>query len=249
MQFVNRLRKNNLWMSLGTKEEEHEFINWLYDNKIYKVIIDVNHGHHKAVKDMIVWIKKNYPGMTIMAGNVSSSEGIAFLKDAGADIIKIGNSFGASCTTIKATGFGVHPMHVAKAYREDTNDWDIPLCLDGGIRDVADIVKCLIYGNLVMLGKMFAGCDESGCEKVVSNYTLYKRYFGNASLLTKVINAPNLENHVRYIEGKSTLVESTGRLDNTMYSIIDGIRSGFSFVGARNLDEFQRIAPKQILYV
>ncbi len=238
---------DNFWMSIGAKKEEFNFIEWLYQNQIYNVIIDTNHGHHKMVGTMINHIITNYPKMKIMAGNVSSTDGIKYLRDCGAHIIKVGNSFGFSCSTIKATGFGVHPLHSIKTYREETGDWDTELCPDGGIRNVADIAKCLIWGNIVMIGAMLAGCDESYGTKINYNGAMYKEYFGNASAKTKQVASD--ENHVRFIEGTTKLVPCTGEIDITLDAIKDGLRSAFSFVGARNLKEFQIKAPNQILMV
>lgn len=245
--------KKLLFVSIGTKKEEYEFADYLSDNGFNRIIIDVNHGHHKMVGKICEHIKTKHPDMFIMAGNVSSVEGVSFLKNCGADCAKIGNSFGFSCTTIKQTGFGVHPLHTAKEYREQTNDWDYLLCLDGGIRDVSDIAKCMIWGNVVMVGKMLAGCDESYGRVILTgslsdnSYREMKEYFGNASIRTKQVI--NEENHIRHIEGTVKLVPKIGPMQNLLNSISDGLQSAYSFVGARNLDEFQREAIKHILYV
>lgn len=245
--------KDLFFPSIGTKKEEYNFVDELYNNGFKNVIVDVNHGHHKMVSDICGFIKKKYPDMFVMAGNVSSVAGVSFLKDCGADCAKVGNSFGFSCTTIKQTGFGVHPIHTAKEYREQTNDWDYLLCLDGGIRDVADIAKCMIWGNVVMVGKMLAGCDESYGRTILTgslsdnSYREMKEYFGNASIRTKQVI--NDENHIRHIEGTVKLVPKIGSMQNLLNSITDGLQSAYSFVGARNLEEFQQEAVKNILYV
>lgn len=244
-KYCNILSK--FWMSIGTKKEEYSFIDWLYKNGNRKVIIDVNHGHHKAVAETISFIKQTFPGMQIMAGNVSSTDGISFLKNAGADIIKCGNSFGATCSTKNATSFGVHPIHVVKTYREETNDWETVLCPDGGIRSPGDIAKCLIWGNLVMLGSMLGGCNESYGTRITHNGIIYKEVFGNASIKTKQVATE--ENHVKFIEGITNLIPCTGPLNNLLDGISDGIKSAFSFVGARTFNEYQKAAQKQILYV
>lgn len=237
------------WMSLGVKVEEYDFVYWLYERNIKNVIVDVNHGHSKMVAEICNFIKKNFKDVNIMAGNVSSTDGIKFLVDNGADIVKCGNSFGFSCTTIKATSCGVHPLHVVKAFREETDNYDVKLCLDGGIRDISDIVKSLIWGDMVMLGKLFAGCDESYGTKIrdFSTNAVYKEYFGNASIKTKQV--ANEENHVKHIEGTTKLVPCVGPIDGIMKDIKEGLQSAFSFMNAKNIDEFQRNVQKQILYV
>ena len=237
--------RKNIFISIGTKKEEYDFIDSLYELGFRNVIIDVNHGHHTMVADVLQYIKKTHKDIIVMAGNVSSSDGIKFLRDYGADIIKIGNSFGFSCTTIKASGFGVHPIHVAREYR-NTGDWDTPLCIDGGIKEVADIAKSLIWGNIVMVGKMLAGCDESNGRKIVNDKGSFVEYYGNASVTTKKI-AEN--NHIKYIEGTTKLVPYNGPMSMILDSIKEGVQSAFSFVGARNLKEFQENAKNQILFV
>jgi len=238
--------KDKMFVSIGIKKEEYDYVFKLYKAGFKNVLIDVNHGHHKMVKYMIKHIKDNCPNMLVMAGNVSSVDGILFLQDAGADVIKIGNSFGFSCSTLKATSFGCHPIHVAKTFREMYPFNGSKLCLDGGIRGVGDIAKSLIFGDMVMLGKMFAGCDESfGKTIITGELKKMKEYYGNASKKTKeVIDGGN---HVRYIEGTTKLVSCIGPIQNTLQSIKDGLKSAYSFVGARTIKEYQEKAKHQIL--
>ena len=249
----NLTNKDLFFVSIGTKPEEYGFIDWLVESGFKSIIIDVNHGHHKMVSDILSHIKKNYGNyFTIMAGNVSSIDGIKFLKDNGSDIIKIGNSFGFSCTTIKATGVGVHPIHTAKEYRDNTNDWETKLCIDGGLRDVSDIAKALIWGDFVMLGKMLAGSTESYGRIIQDNHGgvyggKFKEYFGNASIKTKqVIDG---ENHVKHIEGTTKLVPHIGPISITLSEIQQGLQSALSFMGTRTLVQYKAIAKNQILMV
>jgi IMP dehydrogenase/GMP reductase len=244
--------KDKIFISIGTKKEEYDCVKILNEIGYKNIIVDVNHGHHKMVKDIIKHIKNNYPDMVVMAGNVSSVNGILFLQDAGVDIIKIGNSFGFSCTTIKQTGFGAHPIDTAIKYDKYINKKNktqkAKLCIDGGIRNVSDIAKSLIFGDIVMLGRMFAGSNESFGKIIDSgNGMRAKEYFGNASVKTKQVM--DEENHVKNIEGTTKLVPLTGPLNNTLKSIKEGLQSAFSFVGARNLKEYQEKAKNQILMV
>lgn len=231
--------------SIGVKKEDLDACELIASAGFDKIIIDVNHGHHKAVADTIKRISDSFPKMFIMAGNVSSTDGIKFLIDSGADVVKIGNSFGFSCTTIKATGFGVHPLHVAKSYREETGNWDTQLCIDGGLRNVADIAKSMIWADLVMVGKMFAGCDESKGSLIGRDNARYKTYWGNASVEAKRIQ----NNHIKYIEGTITEVPYSGPISSTLDSIKEGLQSAFSFVGAHNLNEYQVKAQSQVLLI
>ena len=234
------INKDLFFPSVGVQSSDYEFVDWLIDNGFKNLIVDVNHGHHIKVKHIIEYITKKSSTITIMAGNVSTNDGIKFLADAGADIIKVGNSFGFSCTTLPSTGFGVHPLHAAKTYREETGDWDTALCIDGGVKNVSDIAKSLIYSDIVMLGKMFAGTTESN-GKFITGQT--KEYYGNASAMTKEMS----NNHVKYIEGGVRTVPWVGNVENLLTIIEEGLQSAFSFVGASNLSEYQTRAVKNIL--
>lgn len=243
--------KDKLFISIGTKKEEYDYVADLYETGYKNVIIDVNHGHHKMVGDIIKYIKDNFSDMTVMAGNVSSVDGILFLQDAGTDISKIGTAFGYVCTTIKQSGFGCHPIDTAIKYNnfvQYSNYKKSTLCIDGGIKNVSDIAKSLIYADLVMLGNMFAGCNESFGKKIITDKGLeYKEYFGNASIKTKQV--VNDKNNIKYIEGTTKLVQTTGPLQNTLNSIKEGLQSSFSFIGARSIKEYQEKAKNQILMV
>jgi len=233
--------KNELFFpSIGVQQDDYKLIDELAAIGFKNVIVDVNHGHHIKVKKIVQHIKNKYPDFIVMAGNVSTNDGISFLKDCGADIIKVGNSFGFSCTTLPSTGFGVHAFHAAKTYREKTGDWDIAICIDGGIREISDIAKSLIYANMVMIGKLFAGTKQSH-GKFITGTT--KEYYGNASVVTK--EASN--SHVKYIEGGIKQVNYIGEVDDLLRIIKEGLQSSFSFVGAANLEEYQRKAANNIL--
>jgi len=248
--------KDHLFTSLGTKKEEYDFATMLREIGFKNFIVDVNHGHHKMVENIVRHVKDISADTVVMAGNVSSVNGILYLQNAGADIIKIGNSFGFSCTTIKQTGFGAHPIDTAIRYNDylvnkKREHERVKLCIDGGIRDVSDIAKSLIYGDVVMLGRMFAGSTESFGRSILTgdlnSARTMKEYFGNASVKTKQVI--DEENHVRHVEGTTKLVPHTGPLSDTLASIKEGLQSAFSFVGARNIKEYQERAKHQVLKV
>lgn len=241
--------KDKLFISLGTKKEEYSVVEKYYNYGFRNFIIDVNHGHHKMVGEIAKFIKTNFNDIILMGGNVSSVDGVLFLQDFGADIVKIGNSFGGVCETLIRTGYGSHPLDTAIKYDKFVGSYSkdrVKLCLDGGIRNISDIAKSLIFGDIVMLGKMFAGSNESAGEVVSYNGTYKTTYYGNASLKAKKdIN----KNNVKYIEGTTKLVDRTGPLETTLNSIKEGLQSSFSFVGARNLKEYKRKAKDQLLMV
>ena len=241
LKLVQSNTKNDLFFpSIGVQTADFKLVDQLTASGFKNIIVDVNHGHHVKVKNIIQYIKAKYPDITVMAGNVSTNEGIEYLRDCGADIIKVGNSFGFSCTTLPSTGFGVHPFHAAREYRMLTGDYDTAICIDGGIREISDIAKSLIYANMVMIGKLFAGTKESH-GKFITPTT--KEYYGNASVVTK--EASN--SHVKYIEGGIKQVNYIGAVEDLLKIIKEGLQSSFSFVGAANLEEYQRKAANNIL--
>ena len=242
----------DMWpfVSISAKSEFYPFLDTLKDKKVH-LLIDVNHGYHKNVMNTLQHIqdmKKDgaFQSSLLMVGNVSSIDGIVALFDWGADIVKVGNSFGSACSTLIKTGFGVHGLHVCKQFYDSglRDEYYLNkkyICLDGGIRCIGDIAKALIYSDMVMIGKMFAGTTESGCEFV--DDMKYKRYFGNASYDAKVMDGKEKPEHV---EGQAIFIPHTGSALNLIQNIKEGLQSAFSFIGARDLKEYQRNAGNYI---
>ena len=244
---IKEERRNKFFISIGTKKEEYDFVEWLIDNHFTSIIIDVNHGHHKMVADMLKYIKTKFQDTTVMSGNVSTTSGIKFLADNGADIIKVGNSGGSVCSTRTMTSVYVHSFHAVKQYRDDTKDNNTCLIVDGGVRDVSDIAKSLIYANAAMLGKMMAGCNESYGTKVDTNGASFKEFYGNASAKTK--QSVTEDGHISHVEGVTKLIPCTGPMKNILKDIREGLQSAFSFVGARNVQEYKENVQKSILMI
>jgi len=242
----------NSFISIGTKKSDYNIVSRLYCNGYNRFLVDVNHGHHSMVKDMLYFLRKDigFNGL-IMAGNVSSIEGIEDLFAWGVDIVKVGNSFGSACSTLIKTGFGVHGFHVCKEFtdrglKDSYSKYNKYICLDGGIRCVGDIAKALIYSDMVMVGKLFAGTTESGCEFANTENTANKLYFGNASAEAKRLNG---DKELRYVEGKTIEIPHTGSVVNLIKDIQEGLQSAYSFVGAKNLEEYQQKARKCVMEV
>lgn len=203
----------------------------------HSVCIDVAHGHHKMVADAISTVKKQYSDIFVVAGNVATASGYLFLKDAGADAVRVGIGPGSACSTRENTGVGV-PQLTAIMECAKVNDADVAIIADGGIQTPGDIVKALAAGaDAVMLGNLLAGHDESPGDLVDG----YKQYRGQSMLGSNAArNAP---------EGVSGRVPYRGTVRRTVEQLMNYLRSGMSYVGARNLSEldekavFVRISP------
>lgn len=219
--------------AIGVSEDDKKRAKRLVEAGCNILLIDVAHGHHSNVGDMIEFIKNELPEhIDIIAGNVATAEGAKYLQDKGADSIRAGVGAGAACSTRIKTGFGV-PM--ISCIMDIANVVNIPIIADGGLRSSGDIVKALAVGaDTVMLGSMLAGCDEAPGKIIQTSQGLFKRYRGSASIEVKLTYNKDSRN----VEGESTNVPYKGGVKYTIYDILDGIRSALSYAGANNLKEF-----------
>jgi IMP dehydrogenase len=202
------------------------------------LIIDVAHGHHSNVKNMISELRKSLPThVDIIAGNISTASAAMDLREWGADGLRVGIGGGSLCTTRIKTGHGIPNITSILDCVVDSN---IPVMADGGIRNSGDIAKALGAGaSCVMLGSLLAGTNESpGKITETRNGSLFKRYRGSASLETKSSHGQAQKN----IEGESTLIPFKGGVKYIIESLNDGVRSALSYSGCRNIPEFNEKA-------
>ena len=197
------------------------------------LVIDVAHGHHENVINMVKWCKDTLPnGVDIIAGNIVTADAAIELENAGADGLRCGIGSGSLCVTREKTAFGVPNI---TALEDVISVAKIPVMADGGIRTSGDIVKALAVGaSTVMLGSLLSGTEETPGKIIETSNGLYKRYRGSASLETKITH--NKEE--RNVEGESTVVPFKGGVRFIIDGLVDGIKSGLSYNGASNLKEF-----------
>ncbi len=201
------------------------------------ILVDVAHGHHSnvysMVKKLIRFREVSKYQFDIIAGNVATKEGAQFLADSGVDSIRSLVGTGSLCTTRIETGHGV--PSITSLQEVVSGAKEVPVIADGGIRYTGDIAKALACGvDVVMLGSLFAGTQETPGEFIESNGALYKRYRGSASLETKVNNNQPRRN----VEGESTIIPYKGGVKFVIKKLEDGLRSAFSYSGASNIQEF-----------
>ena len=194
------------------------------------ITVDIAHGHSELMGKMLFWIKQYLPNTTIIAGNVATYDGVYYLTQCGADIVKVGIGQGAACTTKDKTGFTMPMFTCINNIRKQLNGQPThakrPLIIaDGGIHSNGDVAKAIVAGaDLVMAGGMFAQCSDSPAEDI--NGT--KVYFGSASSENK--------GHSNHIEGKVTLME-TNQLSyaGKLREITQDLQSAISYAGGNNL--------------
>ena len=198
------------------------------------LLIDVAHGHHVNVKNMISKLREFLPTyVDIIAGNISTKESAEDLCKWGADGLRVGIGGGSLCTTRIQTGHGVPNVTSIIDCVEGSS---VPVMADGGIRNSGDIAKALSVGaDCVMLGSLLAGTKESPGKIVEKgNGSLYKRYRGSASLETKSAHGQS----TKHIEGESTMIPFKGSVNYILDKLTDGLKSALSYSGSKNIKEF-----------
>ena len=225
--------------AIGVSESDKERAKLLIDSGANILVIDVAHGHHTNVLEMIKWCKNNLDSkVDIIAGNIATAQAAMELETYGADGLRVGIGGGSLCTTRIKTGFGVPNV---SCLEEIIRVAKTPVMADGGIRTSGDIAKALALGaSSVMLGSLLAGTEEAPGQIIETSKGLYKRYRGSASLETKVVNGQQ----VRNVEGESTTIPYKGGVKFIVNGLLDGVKSALSYGGARNLKEFK---PKYVV--
>ena len=241
-------KAKNVVPAIGIKEGEFERAKLLYENGIKIITIDVAHGHLKSSLDMVKKLKKTFKGLEVIAGVVATYEGARDLFEAGADAVRVGVGPGTVCTTRVVTGFGVPQITAVLEASRAGKEFKRPIISDGGTKTTGDIVKVLAAGaNAVVTGSQLAGTKESPGEAIEINGTLHKPYNGSTSKTEKVkqyMQNPKDKSsfYVEYVEGVEAFVPYKGTVADVLGKMEKGIRSAYSYCGARNIDELHKKA-------
>ena len=213
------------------------------------VAISTAHGHTKGVGEAVKLIREAYPDIPIIAGNVTTAEGVEFLADQGANIIKIGQGPGSICTTRLVAGVGIPQMTALYVASQVARNKGVSLLADGGITKSGDIVKALTLANGVICGGLLAGCPEAPGKVMEISGKLYKQYRGMGSLEAMKSGSAaryghNKEDSSRKIaaEGIEALKEVSDNLDQTLAQLIGGIQAGMGYLGAPSLPNLREKA-------
>lgn len=213
--------------------------------KVDVVVLDSAHGHSENVLRCVRMIKEAYPELPVIAGNVATGDATKALIEAGADAVKVGIGPGSICTTRVVAGIGVPQITAVMDCYAVAKEYDIPIIADGGIKYSGDLTKAIAAGGSVcMMGSMFAGCDESPGTFELYQGRKYKVYRGMGS-----ISAMENGSKDRYFqtdakklvpEGVEGRVAYKGMVEDTVFQMLGGLRSGMGYCGAKDIKTLQK---------
>ncbi|RYZ30706.1 MAG: IMP dehydrogenase [Chitinophagaceae bacterium] len=211
------------------------------------VCLDSAHGHSKGIIDSLKNVKKNFKKMSVIAGNIATTEGAQALADAGADAVKVGIGPGSICTTRIVAGAGVPQLTAIMQAGAALKKQAIPLIADGGIRYTGDMVKALAAGaDCVMMGSIFAGTEESPGDTIIYEGRKFKEYRGMGSLGAMSVGSsdryfqdPEADVKKYVPEGIEGRVAYKGMLKEIVYQFVGGLRAGMGYCGAKNIADLQ----------
>lgn len=228
--------------AVGVSKDLYDRMEALVAAKADVIIVDTAHGHSAGVLRTLKEIKKTFPFMPVIAGNVATAAGTEALIEAGADAVKVGIGPGSICTTRVIAGIGVPQITVVYECASVGRRYNIPIIADGGIKYSGDIAKAIAAGgNVVMMGNILAGTDESPGETVIYQGRSYKVYRGMGSL-----GAMKLGSKDRYFqseakklvpEGIEGRVPYKGMLADTIFQMVGGLRASMGYCGCHNIQE------------
>ena len=210
------------------------------------IVVDSAHGHSKNILEAVKNIKKTYPDLQVIAGNVATGEAVKALIEAGADAVKIGIGPGSICTTRVVAGIGVPQITAIMDAYKVAKEYNIPIIADGGIKYSGDMTKAIAAGaNVCMMGSIFAGCDESPGTFELYQGRKYKVYRGMGSLAAMENGSKDRyfqEDAKKLVpEGVEGRVAYKGSVEDTVFQLIGGLRSGMGYCGAPNIETLKEI--------
>ena len=218
----------------------------MVDKGLNMVAVSTAHGHSLEVGKATKILSQEFDGLSIMAGNVTSGEGVEFLAKSGAEIIKVGQGPGSICTTRIVAGVGIPQMSALYAAALKAKQLNVSIVADGGITKSGDIVKALTQADGVICGSLLAGCREAPGRIIEIEGKYYKQYRGMGSLEAMRAGSAARYGHSKKdvgsksaAEGIEALKEVAGSVTETINLLAGGIRSGMGYLGARNLSELQ----------
>jgi IMP dehydrogenase len=233
--------------AVGVGPDTDERVELLVKAGVDVVIVDTAHGHSRGVLERVQWIKRNFPQVEVIGGNIATADAARALAEAGADGVKVGIGPGSICTTRIVAGVGVPQISAISDVADALAGSGVPLIADGGIRYSGDVAKALAAGAYsVMMGSMFAGTEEAPGEVILYQGRSYKSYRGMGSLGAMADGAAD-----RYFQDSSANVDKLvpegiegrvpykGSVLNIIFQLCGGVRASMGYCGCRNVDEMR----------
>ncbi|MBP1761065.1 MAG: inosine-5-monophosphate dehydrogenase [Firmicutes bacterium] len=230
--------------AVTTAKNTMERVQALINAGVDVLVVDTAHGHSQGVIDMVAAIKKEFPNIDLIAGNVATGEATEALIKAGADCIKVGIGPGSICTTRVVAGIGVPQITAVADCSVVAKKYDIPIIADGGIKYSGDIAKAIAAGaDVVMLGNLLAGTDESPGEEIMLQGRRFKVYRGMGSMGAMAEGSSDRyfqEDAQKLVpEGIEGRTPYKGAVSETVFQLVGGLRAGMGYCGVANIKEMQ----------
>ncbi|MDO5126492.1 MAG: IMP dehydrogenase [Eubacteriales bacterium] len=233
--------------AVGVTPDICDRVDALVAAKVDAIVIDTAHGHSENVLKTFKMIKEKYPDLDVIAGNVATKKGAQAMIDMGVDAVKIGIGPGSICTTRVVAGIGVPQITAIMEAYEAAKAAGIPVIADGGIKYSGDITKALAAGaNVCMMGSLFAGTDEAPGDFELYQGRKYKVYRGMGSIAAMECGSKDryFQTNAKKLvpEGVEGRVAYKGTLEDTVFQLIGGLRSGMGYCGAHTIEELHEKA-------
>ena len=236
--------------AVGVGPDREERLEVLVRAGVDVIIIDTAHGHSQGVIDAVIETKRAYPSLQLVAGNIATAAAAEALIKAGADAVKVGIGPGSICTTRVVAGVGVPQITAISDVARVTRKAGVPLIADGGIKYSGEVPKAVAAGaDVIMIGSLFAGTDESPGETILFQGRTYKSYRGMGSLGAMKQGSKDryfqgdVESDVKLVpEGIEGRVPYRGSLSASMHQLMGGLRAGMGYTGCRTVKELQEKA-------
>ncbi|MBP2243348.1 IMP dehydrogenase [Cytobacillus eiseniae] len=233
--------------AVGVTKDTMKRVEMLVKSQVDVIVLDTAHGHSKGVIDTVSDIRRSYPEVAIIAGNVATAEATKDLFEAGADIVKVGIGPGSICTTRVVAGVGVPQITAVYDCASEARKHGKAIIADGGIKYSGDMVKALAAGgHAVMLGSLLAGVTESPGETEIFQGRRFKVYRGMGSVASMEKGSKDRyfqEDNKKFVpEGIEGRLPYKGPLADTIYQLIGGVRSGMGYCGTKDLNELRENA-------
>ena len=233
-----RLGGADCLVSVGVNTASRERFDALYQSGARHFVIDIAHGHSLSMKNMLAFIKSNYPDVYVIAGNVATGQAVRDLASWGAGYVKVGISNGSACSTNIVTGHGVPQFSAVLECAQAADEAGISTIADGGIKNSGDIIKAFVAGcDVVMVGSLLSGTDETPGDFIETGRGKVKEYRGMASSAAMSSRPDSTTNTYQpTAEGVKALVKAKGSAINIIEDLTKGLKSGMSYCNAQSLE-------------